>query len=120
MVTLYPLSLCAGPDRPLPGGLPVYHVQSCGGALLLQGLQVFQVLLSLLLAMATLHRRLPEPQATHSDLQGSQPLRLAPPTQRGDDFVNESTNGIGVCTHLETDTVFLHKRRSPCRHGNVL
>lgn len=47
----------------------MHYVQSCGGALLLPRLQMLQVLLSLLLAMAAFHRWFPSAQATHSHLQ---------------------------------------------------
>ena len=52
----------------------MHHVQSSGGALLLQGFQMFQVLLPLVLAMAAFYRWISRPQATDQDIQVYQKL----------------------------------------------
>ena len=64
----------SGPNWPISWGLSLHHVQSSGGAILLSRLQMLQVLLPHVLAVAALHWRLPRPQASDKDLQVNQKL----------------------------------------------
>lgn len=63
------LSLPPGSNRPISGGLAVHYVQQSRRPILLPRLQVLQVLLPLMLAVAALHRRIPMSQAAHPYLE---------------------------------------------------
>ena len=76
----------------------MHNVQSRGGPVFLQGFQVFQIFLSILLAMATLDRWLPVPQTTHSNIKGKKPLRPGPL----DDFWTRTLTGAVVAKICST------------------